>query len=745
MVVVAAVPGTAAAFLLLTAPGLIWSWWRHPAANAGTRITVGMGLGLALQLLLAAPLAATVGITRASVAGLTVALGVLAIAVALVRRPLRRHTRDPKGLPHLLQLALALAVIAAWQLFPLSRHTIPQGWDPSFHSLLASTTVATGKLPTWAPYEPIASNYPYGPHALMAEISLLTGIAPDQVFAALLNGVIPIITGLALYSFARRALRRHDIALGAVAAYGLLGNWGSIDYGAWGGLPNALGCFLLFVLLTELFAPGFPRLRVVTGGLLLGGIPIAHHHVMLTTVLLLAAYGAVLVAQAFFWGGSSGRRVARRQLTRLLVTGAVGLIVVADYAVPILLRAGQLGGTDVFRYFDHYDGLPFDKNGWALWILAVFGVVALVVPLYGWARVRQRGRGGAEPARLFIAVSCVALAVAFFLCYYVYRSYSLHRYGLPYTAFTPTRFLTDLTYFLALYAGVALAALWRFGASRQSDDLAVRLAGKDLGRPSIPARAFQVIARAGVVALLLITATVNLRTQIGGGAGQLAVGEREAFTWIKANTAPNALVVNLDVNARWAPYFTQREVAFTPVPISEFTAGYVNEKQSLIHALLDTLQSSGSQRVVGFLGEGTALNALMGRPMVALSDQPNAGLPGSPLYTSGFTAEPEQVYTLPDGLATLMPPAGGNAVTRLAHGAISGQITLPSGLTAPRVYCSAPGAITVRLDGAPTTLKCGGEWQSVPALSAPGAHILSVTIPAKGGSLDWFHLVVTQG
>lgn len=745
MVALTAVPGTMAAFLLLTAPGLIWAWWRHPAANATTRITVGLGLGVALQLLLAAPLAAITGITRAGIAGLTLALVVIAVAIVLVRRPRRRHARDPKGLLHLLQLALALAVIAAWQLFPLAQHAIPQGWDPSFHSLLASTTVATGKLPTWAPYEPIASNYPYGPHALMAEISLLTGIASDQVFAALLNGVIPIITGLALYSFARRALRRHDIALGAVAAYGLLGNWGSIDYGAWGGLPNALGCFLLFVFLTELFAPAFPWLRAVTGGLLLGAIPIAHHHVMLTTVMLLAAYGAVLVAQAFFWGAAPSKRVARRRLRRLLVTGAVGLVVVGDYAVPILLRAGQLGGTDVFRYFDHYDGLPFDKNGWALWIVSALGFVALVVPLYGWARVRQRGRGGAEPARLFIAVSCVALAVAFFLCYYVYRSYSLHRYGLPYTAFTPTRFLTDLTYFLALYAGIALAALWRWGARRQSDNLAVRLAGKDLGQPGIPARAIQVIARAGVIALLLITATVNLRTQIGGGAGQLAAGEREAFAWIKANTAPNTLVVNLDVNARWAPYFTQREVAFTPVPISEFTAGYVNEKQSLIHALLDTLHSPGLQRAVGFLGSGTALNALMGRPMVALSDQPNAGLPGSPLYTSGFTAEPERVYALPNGLTTLMPPSDGNAVVRLARGVTSGQITVPGGLAAPRVYCGAPGAITVRLDGSPITLKCNGVWQAVPALSAPGPHTLSASIPAKGGSLDWFHLVVAAG
>ncbi len=287
-------PGVALTAIFLTAPGVLWAVYCYPSGSYAMRVAVGLALGLAFQWHICALLAAGPGITRISV--ILATSGGLLIAGTLAWR--RRHTFRLRRLPwqsrHAWLLLTILGVSAGISAIPLAVHAIPQGWDPSFHALLASTTVATGRLPTWAPYEPIPINYPYGPHVFIAEISLLTGVAPDQVFGVLLNLLTPLATGLALYAFARQAWRDAGAALGAVAAYALLGNWGSLDYGAWGGLPNTLGCFLLLAFLLVFFARGAEWARVLVGGLLLGALPLAHHHVMLTAVLLLAGYGLFL-------------------------------------------------------------------------------------------------------------------------------------------------------------------------------------------------------------------------------------------------------------------------------------------------------------------------------------------------------------------------------------------------------------------------------------------------------------------
>src|SRR6185437_7755204 len=220
-------PGVALAAILLTAPGVLWAIFCYPSGSYVTRVVVGLALGLAFQWHLCALLAAGPGITALSVA-LTTGGGLLVAGMLAWRKRRAFHIRRIAQQPRQTYLLLAiLALATAISAIPLAVHAIPQGWDPSFHALLASTTVATGRLPTWAPYEQIPLNYPYGPHVFIAEISLLTGIAPDQVFGVLLNLLTPLATGLALYAFARQAWRSTGAALGAVAAYMFLGNWGS--------------------------------------------------------------------------------------------------------------------------------------------------------------------------------------------------------------------------------------------------------------------------------------------------------------------------------------------------------------------------------------------------------------------------------------------------------------------------------------------------------------------------------------
>ncbi|HEX9413935.1 MAG TPA: hypothetical protein VF916_10575, partial [Ktedonobacterales bacterium] len=542
-------PAVIAALLLLLLPGIIWAWWRYPAPERSTRLAVGFAVGFAFQVHTCALLAWGPGITQSTVL-LATSFGITVAAVLVcctrLRRPLpagmsRRHSRQLVGL---------LGVVALPRLAPLILEQIPSGWDPSFHSLLASTTLASHRLPAWSPFEQIPSNYPYGSHVFIAQISLVTGIAPDSVFAVLINGVLPTCTCLALYALARRVLRSYAYALSAVAAYGLLGNWGSIQYPLWGGLPNELGLFMLLVFLVVLFAPAYDRTRILVGGLILGAIPLSHHHVMLTTVMLLSVYVTYLAVR---WFRSPGRPALRRQLMhafiRLSLMSVLAVVTVSYYVIPLALRAGSLGSTRVAQFLDDLAGLPFEKNGLLLWVLTGIGGAVLIGAFQEnrWSHAKLRARfaaaGTAGLARAFVVCASATLLVAFVLCYYVYRfySYNFTSAGQPFTLFTPTRFLTDLTYFLAFFAAIPLARLWHWSISH-------------LPRVNLSPATVRVMSRASMrVAISIVVINTGI-TLLDVPAiqrnGHLRVGEADAFAWIRTHTPGNTLVVNLNPSAR---------------------------------------------------------------------------------------------------------------------------------------------------------------------------------------------------
>ncbi len=780
---ISAVPGTALALLAMALPGLVWAWWCYPAPDGATRLSVGLALGLALQMFLLILLGTGPGITRASVAISTLVLTL--VAVALAGRSHRwRQSRSRQWKRYAVPLTLVLGALLLPRLIPLFIDTVPQGWDPSFHALLASTTVATGRLPTWAPFEPIPLNYPYGSHLIIAAIALLSGLAPDAVFEALLAVLVPLFTGLALYALTRRVLRRHDIALGAVVAYGLLGNWGSLDYTRWGGLPNALGFALLLAFLLILFAPGFSGHRIIVGGIILGSIPLAHNHVMLTAGLMLATYAGFLVVDG--WGitkrkktsGQAGRAVARRSFRRLALTSLVALAASGFYVVPLLLRAGQLRDTSVLRLIETVDGFPFADNGWVLWGLALLGAVLLYVSTFGYWQIRKIGRGGAETSRAFVAIALATLAVAFTFGYYVYRAYALRVYHQAYTAFTPSRFLTDMTYFLAIYAGIPLAALWQVGTNR-----AARL-GTEAGlsvydQAERLRRTVPILLRAVLVLWVLVTASITIWPQVFVGnrvlPGRLGPGELAAFSWIRAHTPKDTLVVNLGPNAPWAPYFTRREVAFTPIPTDEFTSGYVNEKRFLVGALLNVFKDPGA-RVIAVANTDSALEALLERPLAILTTQEMPGLLWPTVYTSG----PELVYLLPNGFSRLQPSGsplssaistewwantgqappdgwtnqldgGLNWLSRgsgsaPAPGARYARIVVDGALPAQAmVVCEGEDGAMVLVDGIPVSRGCSGAWVDLPAVSPRARHVIAFQIFPGQDSHPWGDVFLRAG
>jgi hypothetical protein len=110
---------------------------------------------------------------------------------------------------------------------------------------------------------------------------------------------------------------------------------------------------------------------------------------------------------------------------------------------------------------------------------------------------------------------------------------------LPWTAFTPSRFVTDLDSFLALPAGLAMAFLnrrWR------------------LGRPIM------------LALMLLIAATQLDRWGKMAAGSDVAPDYSRACEWIRLHTSSSTMVISQD---DWTPYMTWRRSIHTPVPVSE--------------------------------------------------------------------------------------------------------------------------------------------------------------------------------
>jgi hypothetical protein len=700
-------------------------------------------------------LAAGPGITARSV--LVVALlALVAVALLVWRTPALRLARHKGATPpsalSLVGLLSLLLVIAAVRLAPLAAQQIPMGWDSSFHSLLASATVTSGRLPSWAPYERMPINYPYGAHTFIAEISLLTGVAPDRVFAALISGVFPVLTCLALYALTLRLLRGSGYALAAVAAYGLLGYWGSVNYAVWGGLPNEIGCFLALAFFAVLFTPNATWRHIIAGGLILGAIPLAHHHVMLTVALLLVVFALYLLARRW-----RGEYAARWLLRNLVLMALVAVVSIAYYALPLVLRAGRLQDTDATFYREELGDSPLLllACGTALVILAVAGVLMLYLPpswRARWLRVRLRVT---RSARGFLAVTTLTLIGAFVAGYYVYGYISstwLTHGQATYSLFTPSRFLTDLTYFLAIYAAIPLAALWRW--------LGVAGARFEMGDPGAP----QVLGACaqGVLLLALLAVACSLVTQqFDPGAGRLAAGEAQEFAWVRTHTPTDTVALNVDATAHWAPYFTGHESAITPIPTSEFAGGYAAEKHYLSDVLWTLLQRAPTTQVVASAGTGTALPVLIGRPVAVLTTGSPAGLVGSLVFASGD----QRVFLLPNGYGRLRPVAQAGSVlwwtgatppegwqTARAESGWSADLAglarqsvtylrvmtpLPAGA---EISCRAQHDVDLWLDGRLIPQICDGSLH--PLTSASGSHTLALRVRWSPGQQPWAYLFV---
>ena len=422
--------------------------------------------------------------------------------------------------------ALLLAVVlivAASRYWVSSLHSLPHGWDPAFHLLLTQKLLnANSMIFSWQPFEQIALHYPLGSHILVAILNQVSGLELPACFSILLV-LTAVLSTLLVYGLSRRALGDSDAALYSATAYGLLALYGSIDYHRWGGLPTALGmlfCLAALYLLCELqdgvtWHRNYRFYRRLLLGVFCAATLYTHHHSTLTAGLL---FLGLLCAPRVF---------DRKELLRELVSAA---IVAMSFSLPELsLRFSQLGGlgnTSIFRFREPLlSPLAVGQSlGWVFLALCVVG-------LFLW-------RKNAPPQGRNNSICIGVLLVLFVVCGYLYPLFALYRFGQPFVLLTPSRFLTDAVYFLAIPVGFGIASIVN----------QIRLS------PPI------------VIAILLVLGTSNFSAWRDLTTTPLPVERQEAYQWIAKNTKATTFV--LDDN-RWCSYLSWRVCRYTPIPISE--------------------------------------------------------------------------------------------------------------------------------------------------------------------------------
>jgi hypothetical protein len=372
------------------------------------------------------------------------------------------------------------------------------------------------------PFESLQLNYPLGSHLLMALMAKLLHVEPHVVFNIFLP-VIGVMTTAVVFTLAHIACDNRRLALFAASAYGLWAGLGSIGYYLWGGLPNALGMLFLLAIIQLLIEPPFRGKRPILC-LLCSALILTHHHVMITAIVIFA----VMLITALLW--------KERTLLAQLLGMALGAgILTSFYTIPYLLKVSGLAMTSALNFTEDEARLLTYPGGigYLFFACAVLGIA--------WYAIRRITRHASTTAAIhrLIPLTCLTLLGLYILCAHAYPILAQRRFGHPYVAFTPSRFITDMVPFLAIYCGFFLAG--------------------------IVAR-FQWPLPVVMVVLLAASATqLPLWRQLRD-ASSLPEGYQRAGTWIRQNTPPDTVVFTMQP---WAPYLTWRRTLMPPIPASE--------------------------------------------------------------------------------------------------------------------------------------------------------------------------------
>lgn len=318
----------------------------------------------------------------------------------------------------------------------------PRGWDPLFHlSLIRAAELQHGIPWTLRPFDDVAVNYPWGTHLAVIGQQRMADGTHHVAFAAQNSVLCGVGSVLAVAGLTSRLAGSALPGAVAGAVYGGLMHFGSADYQTWGGLPNQAAMMVFLAGFTLWSSPLGKRDGVVGVGLV-GASFVMHHHVMLVALASMGMHAAIVFTS------SRDAVVLRNHVRDVVMTILAGGIV----TVPLLTRVGGVGSSrmlhfkESFQWFTSWSDSP-----------GIPGLIAGVVGICVVARLPQRDRF--LPALSMLA----ALALSFSVLGGMWRVFMRTANGEPAVAMTPSRFLTDSAYPLAVLAGCALV-----GAGRRS-------------------------------------------------------------------------------------------------------------------------------------------------------------------------------------------------------------------------------------------------------------------------------------
>jgi len=535
------------ASIVFALPGVLAVAALVPGLTVGERWSIGTTTGFAAAALVA------VVVSHASLRFFLPVWGLLSAVAAILwlrGRQVRLYAM-PDGIDA--WLVLLLLLVAGTRFGIASRHIIPPGFDPAFHLLLARKIALTQHMIfDWSPFEAIALNYPVGSHFLVVILSSLARLELHDTFR-LLCPLLGLLETALVFHFSTRVSGNRELGLYAALTFGLWADYGSIGYYGWGGLPNELGiCFLiaLLALLVE-ERPGSGTRAVMA--ILLAAIFVSHHHVMIVSCVLV---GVLIV---FFSLRSAGETRHRA----LLQVVATAVLLASIYLLPYVGKSVTLGATYVLRF----DEVFFDP----ITILSSMGWAFALSVLAGLVLALADRRISFQP----ILPCAVLVTLGLFVVFeYLYRWLARALFGHDYVAFTPSRFLTDLTCFLAVYAGLALLRLRELLARRRA----------------------VIVVGAIFVSLTLLPRWRELEKPT------VPEGFREAGEWIRMNTSPDTIVMNSEA---WASYLTWRRTMVTPLPISE-PLDHVVPRELAVRELMSGTRAAPSpeMKIVGIAYPG---------------------------------------------------------------------------------------------------------------------------------------------
>lgn len=440
----------------------------------------------------------------------------VALVAAFIKTKKEISFNTPRVTPAVAALIAILAASALLRILLMYHTQYPLGDDTYFHCLYAKSILQNGKLIfTMSPYDPIPLKYPWGMHVALAFASDITAFPIHAIFKfSLIFWSVTSVLGI--FVLARRLLSSTSAALWAALLYGLVANFGSIDYIRWGGLGNLLAMATLLALITSIVTPGSkPIPTALWQILLLATTFIIHGSASLVVFLILGVLAAILI-------------ITRKQTTAAstaIATIFISIIIGAITAPDILSHMTSLNTSAALaqeRYVSVHD-FPL-----------MFNIALTAAALAGFLLIQRRS---ATTGSLLLISWNALLLLGFAASRYIFGLIAFIKTGQPSIAFLPSRFATDMIYPLSIFAGFATA--WTFGKLSASRNKPASL------------------ATSTAILLLLLSVPIQ-HLQDKWGQQYAGPAETTAMLRLAKIAPPGSLVLNKRdaPGSYWVPYTT---------------------------------------------------------------------------------------------------------------------------------------------------------------------------------------------